>query len=673
MCGAYQEDKKMDKRNKKTGHAGKIRNQLLLTVGFLVGIAMLASSGISLLIAYNSLYEADTRWMQSVAREGKTSLEDWMELNAYGIQTCVSYANERTSKAARNTYLESVMDDFSTMPYGVYIGYEDDFLIYPGISKQDRAAVTDIASREWYVRAAQAPGIQYTDTYVDTVSGEVCITLSCMLDDGVSVLGADVFLTDVDDKLASMNLLDGQAILVNSKGEVISATDKGKQNMQLASLYPQLAEDLAQGEATSRYVLDGVASLVTVQQIEGLGWKFLVLVPESSILEDCFWLAEVSIACFVIAMVVLMIVLILVISRIVKPIVRVSGYMKKVAEGDLTASLSIRNKTEIGAMVQSVNESVGSIRGVVTDIKSAVENLEEETEECRKAASVLEEQSNSINNSSKMIGDNMDQLSTSAATVAQMAEKVNEAVGGILDKGETARNALGSAMEATQTGQVDIESVSREITGVKEAVTGLASTVGKAEALTAKISSIISVIQEIAAQTNLLSLNASIEAARAGEAGRGFAVVAGEIKNLADNSSHSAEDIAKLIKEIEQIIEITVTQTKENVDKIDMSVSVVGKTKESFAVISGAVDNIHDRVSGILEDIRQVDESAQTFAAISQEQMAGVEEVASTVTVVKEATIANLDSVSSMKESIGELHQVVDHLKKTSNQFRVED
>ncbi len=87
MCGAYQEDKKMDKRNKKTGHAGKIRNQLLLTVGFLVGIAMLASSGISLLIAYNSLYEADTRWMQSVAREGKTSLEDWMELNAYGIQT----------------------------------------------------------------------------------------------------------------------------------------------------------------------------------------------------------------------------------------------------------------------------------------------------------------------------------------------------------------------------------------------------------------------------------------------------------------------------------------------------------------------------------------------------------------------------------------------------------
>lgn len=214
---------------------------------------------------------------------------------------------------------------------------------------------------------------------------------------------------------------------------------------------------------------------------------------------------------------------------------------------------------------------------------------------------------------------------------------------------------------------------SQEITGVKDAVTELAITVGKVEALAARISSIITVIQEIASETDLLALNASIEAARAGDAGRGFAVVAGEIKNLADHSAQSAEDIARLIKEVEQIVSITVSQTKKNVDRIEASVAVVDNTKESFAVIAGAVDNIHNRMDGIFTDIRQVEESAHTFATISQEQMAGVEQVTSTVMVVRESTGANLDSVNRMKESVEQLNQVVEHLKKTSNQFHVEE
>lgn len=651
---------------------GKIRNQLLLTVGFLVGIAMLVSSGVSLVISYNSLYEADTRWMKSVAAEGKSCLENWMELNEYCITTAASYANERSSKAARTTYMESIKDDFESIPNGLYIGYMDDFLIYPGISSAERQLVTNIKERNWYVIAEENKGIQYTDTYVDTVTGEVCITLSCMLRDGFSVLAADVFLSAIDEKLDGMELAGGESLLINRNGEIISAMDDAKRNQTLSAVYPKLAEDLAAGAVAEKYSLDGVASMVAAQTIEGLNWTLLVIMPESSILEDCYRVAQASVICFVAAMAILMIVLIVVIGRLTRPILKVNDYMKKVADGDLTDSLTIKSKTEIGAMVRSVNESVGSIRGVVTDLKGAMRNLEAETDECKTAADILEEQSNAINSSSEMISENMNQLSASAATVAEMAGKVNEAVNGIMGKGSEARAALGSTMEATQTGQNDIQAVSREIMGIKEAITELAGTVSEAETLTGKISSIISVIQEIASQTNLLALNASIEAARAGEAGRGFAVVAEEIKNLADNSSQSAQDIAKLIKEVENIITITVSQTNENVDKIEQSVSVVDKTKQSFAVISDAVDDIHHKVNGIIEDIQQVDESAQTFAAISQEQMAGVQEVASTVTVVKEATGSNLDSVNSMKDSIVQLHEVVENLKTTSNRFRVE-
>lgn len=672
LCSRMQKEAGMGKEKRDKEHTGKIRNQLLLTVGLLAGLAMLAISGVSLVIAYRSLYKADTRWMRSAVSEGRSDLESWMHLNEYSLQVCISYANERPSKAARNTYLESVADDFESIPYGAYIGYEDDFLIYPGISQESRKAVTDIASREWYVQAKQTPGIQYTAPYMDTATGEICVTMSCMLDDGTAVLAADVYLTDIGRKLSEMDLLGGQAILVNAEGRIISTSDGERQNMDLALIYPELAGDLERNNPSERYVLDGTASLVTAQEVEGLGWKLLVIVPEIRILEDCYSLAKASLICFVIAMVLLLAILTMVISRITKPIIRVDGYMKKVAQGDLTESLSVRSRTEIGTMVRSVNDSVASIRNVVTDIKGAISNLEEETEGCRSASNVLEEKSNSINRSTEMIAEHMNQISVSATTVAEMAETVNEAVGGILDKGKTASGALEEAMGATQAGQENITAASREITGVKEAVTELAVTVGEAEALTARISSIITIIQEIASQTDLLALNASIEAARAGEAGKGFAVVASEIKNLADSSAKSAENIARLIKEVEQIIDTTVSQTQENVKRIEASVSIVDKTRESFTVIFGAVEDVHDRVSGILEDIRQVDDSAQTFAAISQEQTAGVEEVTSTVLAVREATGSNLDSVNSVKETIEELLQVVEHLKNTSNQFRAE-
>lgn len=661
----------MGKERVQKRRTGKIRNQLLLTVGLLTGVAMLALSSISLFMAYTSLYEADSRWLESVSAEGKTGLESWIELNVYSMQTCESYLNERPSKAARTTYLESVQSNFESIPNGVYVGYMDNFLIYPGLSKNNRKEMTDIANMEWYKKAEENPGIQYLDTYIGA-EGEVFFTISCLLKDEFSVLAADISLAKADQKLAAMNLMDGQAILINQKGDIISATDADKKNKALSAVYPGLAADIGSGEVKGSYLLDSQNSLVAVQEIGGFGWKLLVAIPESTIFEDCIRLGQASAICFVIAMVLLMVVLILVINRITKPIIRVNHYMKKIAEGDLTESLSIRNRTEIGTMVQSVNGSVSSIRRVVTDIKSAVDELERESEECRNASEVLEGQTGSINQSSEMISDTMEQLSISASTVAKMAEKVNEAVGGILDKSENAGRALESTMEATHTGQADIQAVAKEILGVKEAVMELSETVKESEVLTAKISDIISVIQNIASQTNLLALNASIEAARAGEAGRGFAVVAEEIKNLADNSSNSAQDIARLIKEVEQIIGTTVLQTKENVERIQLSVTVVDRTTESFGVIADAVDNINNRIKGILLDIKQVDESAQTFAAISQQQMAGVEEAASTVLSVKDAAGSNLSSVNSMKGSIEQLHKVVEHLKETSNQFRVE-
>ena len=148
-------------------------------------------------------------------------------------------------------------------------------------------------------------------------------------------------------------------------------------------------------------------------------------------------------------------------------------------------------------------------------------------------------------------------------------------------------------------------------------------------------------------------------------------MVAEEIKNLADSSAGSARDISKLIKEVELIVRDTVEQTNTNVKKIESSVAAVGQSEESFSDIAIAVDLIRKEIIDMLRAIQNVEENAQSLAAISEEQMAGVEEVAATVTLVKEATEQNLNSVETVKESVGSLHGLSQELEEVAGRFKI--
>lgn len=650
----------------------KMGIQIALIIIGVVVIIMLVTNGLNLFISYGKLRDSNMKQIEIIANQAQGEIENWLKMNTYVMESCLDYVNTKTSQAGRVAYLTGIKDSFSAIPKGMYMGLSGGMLLYPGVERSSLGVNYNPAEQDWFTQIVGKDGVLYSTAVYDNLRDSYYITVSMSVDTGDAVLAADLYLTEIEEKLLELATEDQASIfLVGKTNELIISSQEEWKHQSLSQIDTTLNQDIQNKRVQESYVIDGEDRIVTVADLEQWGWKLVVMVPTAEILSDCYSMAVSSGIGMIISVMILIVLVAVVVHRIVTPIRMVNDYMGKMAEGDLTNVLKVTSATELGSMMTAINESVSSVEGVIKNMKGAIQTLTEEVVGGKEATEMLEEHSHSIAQSAEGIAGSIQQISIAASQVATMASSVTDSVTEISDRGKEAESTLDQTILVTGTGQKDIQQVTHEIEDIKESIMVLSATVEKAENITKKISNIIGVIQEIASQTNLLALNASIEAARAGDAGRGFAVVAEEIKSLADSSARSARDISKLIQEVEWIVRDTVEQTNLNVKKIEASVATVGQSEESFSDIAIAVDKIRKEIVDMLEAIHNVEDNAQSLAAISQEQMAGVEEVAATVVIVKDATEQNLSSVGTVKESVESLHGLSQGLEEVAERFKI--
>ncbi len=260
--------------------------------------------------------------------------------------------------------------------------------------------------------------------------------------------------------------------------------------------------------------------------------------------------------------------------------------VQTVAEGDLTEFATITTRDEIGDLLGHVNSMIERLRGVVADALSASDN---------------------VSSGSQQLSAGSEQLSQGATEQASSAEEASASME------EMAANIKQNADNAAQTEKIARQSAKdAEISGqaVDRAVNAMRTIAEK-----------ISIVQEIARQTDLLALNAAVEAARAGEHGRGFAVVASEVRKLAERSQAAAAEISSLSGE-------TVSVATEAGDMLSRLVPDIRKTAELVAEISAACREQDIGASQINEAIQQLDKVTQQNAGASEEMSATSEELA---------------------------------------------
>ncbi|NIF19442.1 methyl-accepting chemotaxis protein [Pantoea sp. Cy-639] len=329
--------------------------------------------------------------------------------------------------------------------------------------------------------------------------------------------------------------------------------------------------------------------------------------------------------------------------QITRPLRETMDAVEKIASGDLTQTLRVTRRDELGALQQGIARMGNTLRDLITGIRDGVTQIASAAEEL----SAVTEQTSAGANSQKV---ETDQVATAmhemAATVQEVARNAEQASHAATNADDEARSGDKVVSEAIS----QIERLAHEVHRSTEAMTLL-------QQESQKIGSVMDVIKSVAEQTNLLALNAAIEAARAGEAGRGFAVVADEVRGLAQRTQQSTEEIEGLIASLQN-------GTQQVAEVMNGSRSLTDSSVELARKAGDSLDNITRTVSNIQSMNQQI-------AAAAEEQSAVAEEISRSILNVRDVSEQTAAASDETAASSVELARLGGHLQTLVSQFRV--
>ena len=503
------------------------------------------------------------------------------------------------------------------------------------------------------------------DTMVDVVNTTSKIMENEISNSGVDDLDYDGYANNLSDvKLEGMD--SAYMYVVQNDGTMLYHPTKEKvgqpvENAVIKGVVQQLQDGKKPGTTVVEYDFNGTTkySAYTILNNENI---LVLTADESEALAGITTVTGVAVGIIAIVVLIAIIISFIMGRRLMRPLVKVSTIIEDVANGNIEADFSVvkESNDEIGLIIEKMKELTQSLGSIVGKIRNSSDTMSSNSYELNDTSSQTLAANNEI---SKAVEDVAEGSTGMAASISKINENLLEMSNETKDINASVdeiKNQTVAVQDSSKIMNDKIKSMQDSSHKMDEGISAISKRIETVNTTVDKVSNIVSVIEEISSETNLLSLNASIEAARAGDAGKGFAVVAQEIRVLSDNTNTELENIkqiiSSLVEECRYCVQASGTIVEDNAkqkEEIKAVLDEFGSLDEQIQKTAEKADEIEELVTAMIELNDDITKSSNSLTDVSAANAAATEEMN-----------ANIEELNAMMHGVSEM---AEHMNNESD------